>query len=568
MQATTSHSLSTSSMPMIGLTVCASAFAIVSLVLRLQLGVDLTDEAWYLATPYRYLLGDRPFVDEIFLMQGFALFTYPVLKLLGFGATSDGIVLWGRALYTLFNATVACALAYSLRRQAPWSWLVVCASGWILFIPYGIPNLSYNTMGLGFLTLALSAGIERVVNGARIGHWFFSGVFAAAACTSHVSLVVATAVLAVSLLLAEGRSRWTALACYVAGGLSVVILLTALYGITLAELVRNYDLTLMMNTAFHNRPDAQKLLRVAQSAFIASPFLTALGLLVLTRARKPHWRKSTSALLFYAIVPLAYWTARASRGGMGPHGLTFYVGMLAPFVFVHLRHTKTTWWLLLGGWLPPAVAAFSTSTTSYNGLGSGGVPSLFCAVITMVFLYQWYVEQWSPATRPTESRAWHVLVPWLLWIALLGYLNTKNLYYEDPPHELTRRIAAGPFRGLFTSETKERILREANALVPVTPQHTSAGRVLFYPFFPAGYLLSSRLPLSPSTWGCMGLPPSICLDYARAKKSPEDLWIRVNRLYLYQGLSYDYQDPEPWDAFLKAPPTRNPDFEKVEEANK
>ncbi len=47
----------------------ALALALVALGMtawRLQFGsVDLSDEAWYLAQPYRFALGDRPFVDEV-----------------------------------------------------------------------------------------------------------------------------------------------------------------------------------------------------------------------------------------------------------------------------------------------------------------------------------------------------------------------------------------------------------------------------------------------------------------------------------------------------------------------
>src|SRR6476659_6073914 len=44
---------------------------------RLFFGIDLTDEAFYTAVPYRFILGARPMVDETLLVQqtsGFLLY--------------------------------------------------------------------------------------------------------------------------------------------------------------------------------------------------------------------------------------------------------------------------------------------------------------------------------------------------------------------------------------------------------------------------------------------------------------------------------------------------------------
>ena len=64
----------------------ATAVAVVAVVAlvfawrRLFLGTDLSDEGFYVAVPYRFALGARPFVDEMNILQTAALFSVPFVK--------------------------------------------------------------------------------------------------------------------------------------------------------------------------------------------------------------------------------------------------------------------------------------------------------------------------------------------------------------------------------------------------------------------------------------------------------------------------------------------------------
>jgi hypothetical protein len=73
---------------------------------RLRFGVDFTDEAFCIAVPYRFALGDRLFIDEISLAP-FAIFTTPFIKLhLWLQGDLDGVVLSMRQLYLCFTCLV------------------------------------------------------------------------------------------------------------------------------------------------------------------------------------------------------------------------------------------------------------------------------------------------------------------------------------------------------------------------------------------------------------------------------------------------------------------------------
>ena len=78
---------------------------------RLYYGVDLTDESFYVAVPYRFALGARPLIDETNIVpQTPGLLLYPFLKLWDSLVGLDGVMLYARHLHLLFFAGVALAL--------------------------------------------------------------------------------------------------------------------------------------------------------------------------------------------------------------------------------------------------------------------------------------------------------------------------------------------------------------------------------------------------------------------------------------------------------------------------
>ena len=60
----------------------SAAAAIVFTWQRLFVGLDLQDESFYIVVPWRWALGDTPFVNEQNLAQVGGLLEYPFIKLL------------------------------------------------------------------------------------------------------------------------------------------------------------------------------------------------------------------------------------------------------------------------------------------------------------------------------------------------------------------------------------------------------------------------------------------------------------------------------------------------------
>jgi len=145
----------------------SAAAAVVFTWQRLFVGMDLQDESFYIVAPWRWALGDTPFVNEQNLAQVSGLLEYPFIKLFGILRDYDvtGLVLYTRHLYLLMMLGVAVAVFLILRRVVRWELALPVASVYVAYIFRETPQLSYNTMGAAFLTLGAALGLWVVLEG-------------------------------------------------------------------------------------------------------------------------------------------------------------------------------------------------------------------------------------------------------------------------------------------------------------------------------------------------------------------------------------------------------------------
>ena len=116
-------------------------------------GFGGNDEAFYLTVPQRFNMGDALIKDEWHLSQlsGFLLMPFVWLFTTITGST-EGIILAARILYIIFHATVSIVIYSRIRK---YGYVSVFASVlYFIYTPYDIMAMSYNTMGLDFVTLA------------------------------------------------------------------------------------------------------------------------------------------------------------------------------------------------------------------------------------------------------------------------------------------------------------------------------------------------------------------------------------------------------------------------------
>lgn len=130
---------------------------LVAVSMRLPLGVDLGDEAYYAVFVDGWRKGgvaDSPF---LMLHQTSALLVYPLARLLGWLGGDSGLLLQLRIIWLLMLSACAWLVRAVLGRAVGFPMSSLLAAGVLLFIPFGLPAPSYNTIGLLGLLAGLSA---------------------------------------------------------------------------------------------------------------------------------------------------------------------------------------------------------------------------------------------------------------------------------------------------------------------------------------------------------------------------------------------------------------------------
>lgn len=115
-------------------------------------GFGGSDEPFYLTIPRRLLQGDAMFTDEWHLSQMSSFLLMPfVWAYTTFTGSTEGIILAARVFYVIIHAAASILIYSRLRKYG-----VIAAIGSFLFFiytPYNIMALSYDSMGVGLLTL-------------------------------------------------------------------------------------------------------------------------------------------------------------------------------------------------------------------------------------------------------------------------------------------------------------------------------------------------------------------------------------------------------------------------------
>lgn len=464
---------------------------------RFFLGVDFSDEATYVALPYRFLLGDKPFVDEVNPIQTAAFFTLPLVwAWRSMTGGLDGIVLALRLVYFAAIVLVAILAARRFAKEVgPVAVLVVLP--FVACLPLGTPTFSYNTLASGFFTvglfLLLGATRGDDAEDARLCPWFLAGVvhaWSAVALATYALASSAAFVVAWVVLARERRAR--KLAAYALGG----VLAAALFVPVFKNIGRE---TLEFGYAYTGGPGhwLTKLGEIQDKGWKLLPNRAGVGALVAAFFVAGMLGRRTAAL---AALAAAVFLLRPERGAIDSSLHANFVALLAPIVAPFAWRAPLAKPVFLVVWLPSTVAALVASWTSGNGVVNAGFGALPGAVATLFLAASYALAPNDRRDRWSDLRA--SLVP-LAFVAAL-VVEQRNVYSDDPAPRLTARMEDGPFRGLYTTPEKKAWIDEASSAIRGGAQ--GHARIVAVIHFPLAYLLTDLRPATRNAWG-LTCPP-------------------------------------------------------------
>ena len=126
------------------------------LLWKCRYGIANIDESFYLTIPFRLYNGDALFVDEWNLAQMSGLLTAPIVWLyMTITKGLNGIVLFMRYFYVVVQLVIA-VFFYFRFKKLTYAGAACAAISFLLYAPYGIMALSYNSMAIMGLVLSFT----------------------------------------------------------------------------------------------------------------------------------------------------------------------------------------------------------------------------------------------------------------------------------------------------------------------------------------------------------------------------------------------------------------------------
>lgn len=514
--------------------------------LRLFLGVDLGDEPFYVAMPYRFLLGDRPFIDEWNPTQGAALIEMPFVRLfIHLRGGTDGILLYARHLYFLLSCLLGLAAFRMLRPHLDAAPAAAIALIPICFVPLGLPTLSYNTIGYGAFTI----GIFLALRGTA-AHVAGAGILHGVAALAYPPMAIASAAFAGVRAGTSKENRLKYFAIYSLAAVATVAAVFASYRIGPSDLLLARE-RLNHGSDPHKSYGLMKLFDIlaAFARYLLLPgSLAALLSLAAALFAERRGKRALAAGVALAGLAILCVLSRASVGGIGSHGLLISFAALGAILFRRLDGGADTTprALFFGVWLPSVILAVTMAWTSTNGILNAGVGVVGAAMVTAFLFVRWIGE--LAAGDPRLARMTPA-VP-LLLLAALFYFN-RTVFRDGDVTKLTARITEGPFQGLMTHPEKKPYIDEL--IADITSAASSPGKILIYPHFPAGYLVTPRRPLTTSVWNpCMNSGKDDCRAFFQNADHAGLLVVRLKRIMYQETVMLPTEAiGEPYDGWVK-----------------
>ncbi len=462
---------------------------------RLYYGVDFTDESFYVAVPYRLVLGARPFVDETDVtQQTTALLVYPFVRAYDALAGTTGIVLFVRHLQFVLSLLVGAAVLASLRREAGGRLATLLALCTIAFVPFGIHSVSYDSLGSGLFTAGCFLGLLSLRRPASGRTRLAAGLAHGLAVFAYPPLAIPVAVcVAIRVALARGRRRVEALGSAPAAlGLPAAAMAAVVASAGPGRVLADYRSS---SRYLGQGGGLGKLTAIVSHEWTTLrwpiPLLGAVVLLAVAWRR----RRPGAIPLLLALPVLAVPASRLASFTTSLEYVAHFGALGVVLVWLVWRRPGARL-LFAAVWLPALAAGVTTAYSSANGAVNFGVGFLPAAIVTALLLV-WAVEDaLRPLPRLRRLRPL-ALAPAAVALGMMMVFGLDPVYRDSALSALSTRIDQGPYAGLVTTRRKaefvEQIERDLSGV--------GAGcRIVFLKDFPAGYLLTRARPDTNGVW--------------------------------------------------------------------
>ena len=472
-------------------------------ICSLYYAVEPYDEAFYLSEAYHLVLGGKLFIDFYSIAQLAGLFTYPFLKLfLYIKGNTDGLFLFSRYLYFVVCFFCLIGISSLLRFKFTYPIALLISSVCVLFVPFNIHGLSYNTLAMLFLTCSLFAGFYAVaqcqadkriyVCGLTKCYWmlFLAGVFLFFTLMVYPTLGLLLPVTVSSVIFyIKPNRRKSAFFAYIMGmalGSLGLLLLFVRAGIN--QLQTDFQLFLSLGVQGGGLNKFEHILLTCWSQLPHAKLVIFSLCMIIMASFTPYQRIRDLARL--VIILCVLFLIRSNEGLFYMR----YLALLSPFVYLTVRDDPHAHVLFYMVTIPSLLAGCITSWSSSNGVINSVIGFFPATITTCCYLMMLGYSY----TKPMRYGVIYLLIGLMVLLYPLKRSNELYNYADLPSAQLTARVSKGVFSGIYTTPEKKEYYE--NLQSDLRTYVTQEDSILFFDDFPLGYLMVDSMPMTNTTW--------------------------------------------------------------------
>lgn len=470
-------------------------------VYRVTIGVDLSDESYYTTFIdgwFKFGLGHSPNLmlhqTADWLAYPFAYFYYWLI------GSNTGIVLFLRCLYVIFSF-LAMLCFFNLSKRITPVLVAALTSGVVfLFMPWSLPTLSYNTIGMLGMLMALCLfaivilDLEKTMHlRAFLGSCFLWSV----AIIAYPTLLIALFFfLSTSYLFLTSQKEGFLLRQYAVGCFLSISLLSLLLVFTLG-LHHLYEMLFFTNAVNHVSDGFNRKFTMISHFFSENNWFFIFSVIALVMGvvkaffYQKHW---VTWLNYLFLATLAYFciTFQNRVLFLNSHDFIFILTAFGIYIPIQTIRYRTYPSIIAIIYCTSVLAGLITTATAYNSLYNYHIGGFLAACLSLLFI--------TPSSFLLLRRYYLMTLGLLMSATTVMIASDYRSIYGEPnnPLELPAvRVSSGVFSGLRTSMLKENIVYNIHHFLP---QHTFDKSLAVIGINSGAYLLTSLRPQTLVTW--------------------------------------------------------------------
>ena len=427
---------------------------------RYRFGYGGYDEPFYINLNHKIYTGGKYIINEWNLAQFFSLITLPIYYLFRiFFKNTEGIFLFYRYTYLFFQIFITIFIYCRLKKLNIGYIIVLVSLIYYIFTPVGIPNLSYNTIGVMVVSM-----ITVIITTSKLNKMvaFELGVlYSLLVLCNPYTVILILPIIVYSLFLSFKKGYDMRILLFFLCGTILLAIPSIIFFLSKASIFE-YLSSLHNIFSIDNTHGKESVLSIFFNyawvffwsdkwSNLGSGSLVALLLLVFILRKKEFKEKETIFFLagIFSLLILNRYSHNLIT--LESHHIYFPITIMGSISYYSMSNEKQKKYKDIYNWLLIGVLySFFMSLASDTRVFAIGTGLLISTLPSVILILEYIKEE-----RGIYKRS--MIVGYLLLSLFLGnmlYIKHNYIFAEDDTKILNTKILNGPLKGVITTKEK------------------------------------------------------------------------------------------------------------------